>query len=106
MSRSDVLLLLALCTLRWPAVFAVPLPNDLQVKWRDRQIYYMRHARDYEVLGLPLGASKADIKAAFRKLALKWHPDKNQGAWAAPPGADAGSCCAARSCCVGWVPAH
>ena len=37
----------------------------------------MRHARDYEALGLPLGASKADCKAAFRKLALKWHPDKN-----------------------------
>lgn len=48
------------------------------VKWRERQIYHMRHARDYEALGLPLGASKADIKQAFRKLALKWHPDKNQ----------------------------
>ncbi|EFN52003.1 hypothetical protein CHLNCDRAFT_27262 [Chlorella variabilis] len=43
----------------------------------------MRHARDYEALGLPLGASKADAKAAFRKLALKWHPDKNPGGWEA-----------------------
>ena len=41
----------------------------------------MRHARDYEALGLPLGASKADCKAAFRKLALKWHPDKNPSEW-------------------------
>lgn len=46
-------------------------------KASERQIYHLRHARDYEVLGLPLGASKADVKVAFRKLALKWHPDKN-----------------------------
>jgi hypothetical protein len=45
----------------------------------ERQIYHMRHARDYEALGLPLGASKAEAKAAFRKLALRWHPDKNPG---------------------------
>ena len=46
-------------------------------KASERQIYHLRHARDYEALELPLGASKADVKVAFRKLALKWHPDKN-----------------------------
>ena len=50
-------------------------------KAAQRQIYHLRHARDYEVLGLPLGASRADVKVAFRKLALKWHPDKNMGAY-------------------------
>jgi molecular chaperone DnaJ len=33
----------------------------------------------YEVLGVARAASDADIKAAFRKLAMKFHPDRNPG---------------------------
>lgn len=37
----------------------------------------MAEKRDYyEVLGLQKGASESDIKGAYRKAALKWHPDR------------------------------
>ena len=42
----------------------------------NRQMFVMRNTMHYERLGVPIGTSRADVKAAYRKLALQWHPDK------------------------------
>ena len=43
----------------------------------------MTSVQAHKILELPLGASREDIKKSFRRLSLKYHPDKNRS-----PGAE------------------
>src|SRR5512142_490264 len=39
----------------------------------------MEYKDYYKILGVPRNATEAEIKSAFRKLALQYHPDRNPG---------------------------
>jgi hypothetical protein len=41
------------------------------------QLMAVRDSAFYDVLGVPVTATPKDIKKAYRKLSMKWHPDKN-----------------------------
>ncbi|KAI8321138.1 DnaJ-domain-containing protein [Martensiomyces pterosporus] len=39
----------------------------------------VHRANHYAILGVPTSATQSEIKSAFYKSSMQWHPDKNQG---------------------------
>lgn len=56
--------------------------NIQTLLWADHGGIHLANAENrdfYKILGIPRSAKERDIKKAFKKLSIKYHPDKNKG---------------------------
>eukprot|EP00747_Dinoflagellata_sp_TGD_P165544 gnl/TRDRNA2_/TRDRNA2_186939_c0_seq1.p1 gnl/TRDRNA2_/TRDRNA2_186939_c0~~gnl/TRDRNA2_/TRDRNA2_186939_c0_seq1.p1 ORF type:complete len:190 (+),score=31.30 gnl/TRDRNA2_/TRDRNA2_186939_c0_seq1:80-649(+) len=71
-------LLVAMCLVALLSVMSTSERLELQTSRRLQSRRPKLDSRDhYRVLGLYTDATESQIKTAFRRLAVKWHPDKN-----------------------------
>lgn len=66
---------------RWSVISVISVISVLLLAKVVTQSFWRSSVRTmsthYEVLQIPQSASDPDIKKAYKKLAVKWHPDKN-----------------------------
>ncbi|CAI5746894.1 unnamed protein product [Peronospora destructor] len=80
--RSPLLLLLALhllALLSDAQAFGFDFGGGHDERHDHDYVHEHDHVDFYETLGLELEATDTEIKKAYRKLSLKYHPDKNKG---------------------------
>ncbi len=57
----------------------VPITDNQQINFKGVVVYDILNTADcYEILGIQRGASQKEIKNAYRRLSLKYHPDRNK----------------------------
>lgn len=56
-------------------------PNNMRMRQRIQDVQNQKKIAErkdyYKILGIPRDANTRQVKTAFRKLALQWHPDKH-----------------------------
>ena len=55
------------------------ISDSFRVRDSERKKFYMEHMDYYQVLGIEKDVEAGEIRDAYRKLALKYHPDRNNG---------------------------
>jgi hypothetical protein len=57
-------------------VFGNPFEDHHGQDYEEEDFYPLKRSNSYEILGIDRDADEEEIKKAFRKMALKTHPDK------------------------------
>lgn len=52
--------------------------DNAEAQMKEEIAIFLRKKDYYDILGVPRNCEETDIKKAYKKLALRFHPDKNR----------------------------